>query len=125
MNNLFQGGLRSRQLSNRYPKWTAAYIIETSSVAKLYRGRIPAMFATDPNLKILLSFAPTLDSNLHKLSDSCLVKACKRVIINNFSLLIIRQERTRVVPTETETCLCEIVCPEAEKFGNFGNLVSV
>ena len=57
-------------------------------MAELYGRRISAVLSTDTDMELRIYRLTKLDRCLHQLTDACLVKLCKRIVLKNLSIIV-------------------------------------
>ena len=82
------------------------------------------MLAADTAVEVGANALTKLDCCFHKLTNTCLVKLCKRVVLKDFSIVVSVKELTCVISRETVSELCQVVCTEAEELGILRDSVS-
>src|SRR5260370_20252993 len=99
----------------------AAHIVQSNLVAESDRTGIAAVFAADSYFQIRLYVAATLGAEAHQLAYAFAVKHLKRIVDQNLPVDVGRQEPARVIATQTERRLRQVVCAEREKVGVFSD----
>src|SRR5690554_1602265 len=92
-------------------------------MAKLHRGRFSPVLSTYTALECWLHLSPFLHRHPYKLSYPVLIKNRERVLLEDTFIDIHWQEFSHVIAAIAKGELREIVCPEREEVGFFGNLV--
>ena len=82
------------------------------------------MFAANADFQIGLDDATAFRADPHQLADALGIEHLKRIVGKNLAIDIRRQEATRIVATQTERRLRQIVCAEREKLRMRRDLVS-
>src|SRR5262249_522167 len=112
-----QRRLRRRQPRDRHAIGRARDVVETALVAEEGRGRIATMFATDAELQAVAHLATTLARDIDQLADALDVERGERVVLEDSALLVLLEERRRVIPAETVGGLGEVVGAEGKELG--------
>ena len=81
------------------------------------------MLAANAELEIRLARTTSAHAHLDQLSDPGLINRAERIGRQNAAIEVRRQERTGIVSTQRHRRLREIVGPEAEELGVFGDIV--
>ncbi len=85
--------------------------------------RIAAVLAADADFQFRPCLAPSLDAQLHELSNARHIDGDEGVTLDKPLRQIIAQEASRVVARNAKRRLREIVGPEAEEFGALRDLI--
>src|SRR4029453_18058339 len=91
---------------------------------ELNRRRVAAVLTADAELQVGARAAPLLHRDLDELADASDVNRRERILLDDLELLIVRQERARVVARHAQTGLREIVRAETEELRRLRDLVS-
>src|SRR5271155_927150 len=92
-------------------------------MAKLDAIRIAAMLTANSQLDARTCLIPLLDGGLNKLADARLINRGKRVLLDDFQLLVRPEEGTRIVTAHSQASLGQVVRAEAEELRRLRNLV--
>src|ERR1051325_8299728 len=74
-----------------------------------------AVLAADADLEVRVRSAAALRAELHQLPDALLVDRLERVLLQDFLVDVLRQERAGVVARVAERHLCQVVRAEREE----------
>src|SRR3974390_1791244 len=96
---------RGSEPRDRYPVRRTADVVEPDLLEELDRRRIAAVLAADPEFEVLTGTAPPLHRDGDELSDTGRVDRREGVLLDDLQLLVVRQERARVVARHPETRL--------------------
>src|SRR5215471_18594999 len=107
--------LRRGEASNRYAIGRAGNVVEPGLVAEEHRRRIAAMLAANAELELGPSLAPALAGDLDQLAHPLRVQRGERIVLEDATLLVLLQERGRIVAAQPEGGLGEIVRAEREE----------
>ena len=92
-------------------------------MAELDRVGIAAVLAADAELEVGPGLAAPGHGGLHELAHAGLVDRGEGVLLHDFELGVVREERAGVVARHAEAGLREVVGAEAEELGGLGNFV--
>src|SRR5437016_12274785 len=95
---LFQRCLGRGQSRNRNPKRTATDVIQTEAVTELNAGRLAAVFAANPELDVLPSFASQIASDCHQAAKAPLINRRERKYIHNDALPVGAKKTAGSIP---------------------------
>src|SRR5680860_811048 len=90
------------------------------------RATLPetSLFTADTKLDIRLDATALTHSGIQELTYAGLIQLLKRILRNDFFFQVMGEELTlRIVSRKTESCLSEIICPEAEEIRMSGYVV--
>ena len=117
-------GLGGRKTGQRDAVGRAGHVLEPELVAERDRGRLSPVLAADAHLQVVLDASAAFDRDPHQVPHPALVDRLERVPLEHAVLEVARQELAlRVVPREAERGLGQVVRPEREEVGMFGDLV--
>ena len=115
--------LSRRKSCDRNTERRAGNISQTNLVAELNGRRIAAVLAADTNVHIGSGLLAELDSHFHQLADACLVELCKRIVLEDLSVIVSVQELARVITREAVSHLSQVVCTKAEELSFLSDVI--
>src|ERR1700722_12361121 len=115
--------LSGREAGDRHAKRAARYIIQPDLLAERDRGGVAAMLTTNTELQRVLGLPTLCRRDADHLADALYVDRDKRVLRQNPSLNVLRQELAGIITRQAEHGLRQVVGAEAEEIGDFGDLV--
>src|SRR5262249_53068544 len=120
---LRQRRLGRGQAGDRDAEWGATYVAQADLVAEVDGARIAPVFTADAHFHSVASGAALGNGRLHQLPDAYGIDRGEGIRLDDFSLLIGRQERTGIVAAHAQAHLRQVVGAEAEEFGRLGDLI--
>src|SRR6187399_1779609 len=115
--------MRCREPRNRHAKWRARHVVHAHVVAKRDRLRIATVLATDADLEIWSRRTSIAHRHRDQLANAALVELLERIFRQQSFLEIVWQEAPRIVATEAERGLREVVCAERKELRFLRDLV--
>ena len=79
------------------------------------------MLAADADFQFAVGGPAGLDRHLHQLAHAFLIQNGKRIIVEDFELLVFRLELRIVVAGQTHSRLSQVIGAETEELGFFGD----
>src|SRR5262249_16543658 len=119
---LAERGLRRGEPRDRHPERRARHVIEPDLVAEGDRSGVAAVLAADADLELRPRRAPTLDPDPDELGDALAVDGDERIGCKNSARHIGAEKARRVVATDAEGGLGQIIGAEREELRACGDL---
>ena len=81
------------------------------------------MLTTYAKFDIRPGFVRLVTGNFHQLSDAGLIDRSKRVVLDDFQFLVMRQEAARIIATHSQRRLRQIVRTETKELRVFRDFI--
>ena len=89
------------QSGNRHAEGGATDVVEPHSVAEVDGRGVATVLAADSTLQILTSRPSFFDAHLHQLAHAGCVERLEWIVVEDFLLEVVRQERVDVISAVT------------------------
>src|SRR5205814_5387133 len=110
------------QPRDRHAIGRAGHVVEPGLVTEKYRGRVAAMLAADAKLELGPRLAATLGRDVDQFAHALDIERGEGIMLEDAALLVLFEERRRVVTAQPKGGLGEIIGAKAEEIRRQGDV---